>query len=179
MKDLAENFLAEFFFFSLYPLGSRSIWTFFGSRICIIIDADPHNYRCGSATLPEGFVTINNGVSLVLNVYNNIIFLLNSNLKRSLNFVGTKVTKVEIFFQFFLMSNPLYQAFCPWWCREWACPSSPPGILREDEKLAHLIDWFVSSKSCSPTLSECSALQQNFEILYMYSYMLSFRKTEL
>ena len=83
-------------------------------RIRIRIDADLHNYRFGSATLPEGFVTINNGVSLVLNVYNNIIFLLNSNLKRSLNFVGTKVTKVEIFFQFFLMSNPLYQAFCPW-----------------------------------------------------------------
>ena len=36
----------EFFFFSLCPLGSGSIWTFFGSwiRIRIIIDADPQHW---------------------------------------------------------------------------------------------------------------------------------------
>ena len=44
LKDLVENFLVQFFFFSLYPLESGSIWTFFGSwiriRIGIIKDAD-------------------------------------------------------------------------------------------------------------------------------------------
>ena len=48
LKDLVEIFLVQFFFFSLYPLGSGSgsIWTFFGSwiRICIIIDADPQHW---------------------------------------------------------------------------------------------------------------------------------------
>ena len=45
LKDLVEIYLVEFFFFSLYPLGSGSgsIWTFFGSWIRIIIDADPQH----------------------------------------------------------------------------------------------------------------------------------------
>ena len=48
LKDLVEIFWVEFFFFSLYPLGSGSgsIWTFFGSwiRIRVIIDADPQHW---------------------------------------------------------------------------------------------------------------------------------------
>ena len=50
LKDIAENFCVKFFLFSVYPLGSRagsrSAWTFFG-----FLDPDPHNNRCGSATL--------------------------------------------------------------------------------------------------------------------------------
>ena len=106
MKDLAENFLAEFFFFSLYPLGSRSIWTFFGSRICIIIDADPHKNRWGSATLLEGFVTINNGVSLVLNVYNNIIFFIKFKFKKIIKFCRPSTYKSGDFFSIFLDVQP-------------------------------------------------------------------------
>ena len=49
MKDLVEHFLVYFFFFSLYPLGSGSLWTFFGSRIQIriLIDADPQHWMLG------------------------------------------------------------------------------------------------------------------------------------
>ena len=46
LKDLVEIILLQFFFFSLYPLGSGSIWTFFGSRIRIriVIYADPQHW---------------------------------------------------------------------------------------------------------------------------------------
>ena len=37
MKDLVDNFLGYFFFFSVYLLGSGSIWTFLGSWIRIRI----------------------------------------------------------------------------------------------------------------------------------------------
>ena len=49
LKDLVEIFLVEFFFFSLYPLESGSIKTFFESwiRIRIIIDADPQHWTTG------------------------------------------------------------------------------------------------------------------------------------
>ena len=46
---IQKKFLGcNFFFFSLYPLGSGSIWTFLGSW-----DPDPHNNRCGSPTLAK------------------------------------------------------------------------------------------------------------------------------
>ena len=45
LNDLVEKFSVQFFFFCVYPLGSgsRSIWTFLGSRIRIRIKtyADP------------------------------------------------------------------------------------------------------------------------------------------
>ena len=46
---IQKKFLGcNFFFFSLYPLGSGSIWTFLGSW-----DPDTHNNRCGSPTLAK------------------------------------------------------------------------------------------------------------------------------
>ena len=42
MKDLVEHFLVKFFV-SVYPLGSGSKWNGVGSRIRIIIDADPQH----------------------------------------------------------------------------------------------------------------------------------------
>ena len=52
LKDKAENLCVKFFLFSVYPLGSRAgIWIRIRMDIFWILDPDPHNNRCGTATL--------------------------------------------------------------------------------------------------------------------------------